>query len=124
VERDPQQLAHLRANTEALAPGRVEAVEGEAPEALAGLPAPDRVIVGGHGGRLGEILGVVRAGMRPGGRLVCSFATLDAVLVARAALGGWSPDVCQVAVAHGAAAGRGLRLRAEDPVFVVSAARP
>jgi precorrin-6B C5,15-methyltransferase / cobalt-precorrin-6B C5,C15-methyltransferase len=124
VERDPEQLAHLRANAQALAPGRVEVIDGEAPEALAGLPAPDRVIVGGHGGRLGEILGAVRARMRPGGRLVCSLATLDAVLVARAALGGWSPDVCQVSVARGAAAGRGLRLRAEDPVVVVSAARP
>jgi precorrin-6B methylase 2 len=62
--------------------------------------------------------------MLPGGRLVGSFATLDAVLVARAALGGWSPEVCQVAVSRGVAAGRGLRLDAEDPVFVVSAARP
>jgi precorrin-6B C5,15-methyltransferase / cobalt-precorrin-6B C5,C15-methyltransferase len=124
VERDPEQLVHLRANAEALAPGRVAVVEGEAPGALADLPAPDRVIVGGHGGRLGEILGAVRARMRPGGRLVCSLATLDAVLVARAALGGWSPEVCQVAVARGAGAGRGLRLRAEDPVFVVGAARP
>jgi precorrin-6Y C5,15-methyltransferase (decarboxylating) len=124
VERDPDQLVHLRANAAVLAPGRVEVVEGEAPEALAGLPAPDRVVVGGHGGRLGEILGAVRARMRPGGRVVCSFATLDAVLVARAALGDWSPEVTQVSVARGVPAGRGLRLRAEDPVLVVSAARP
>jgi precorrin-6Y C5,15-methyltransferase (decarboxylating) len=123
VERDPDQLAHLRANVAALAPGRVEVVEGEAPEALAGLPAPDRVVVGGHGGRLGEILGVVRARLRPGGQVVCSFATLDGVLVARAALGDWSPEVTQVGVARGVPAGRGLRLRAEDPVFVVSATR-
>jgi precorrin-6Y C5,15-methyltransferase (decarboxylating) len=124
VERDPDQLDHLRANVAALAPGRVEVVEGEAPEALAGLPDPDRVVVGGHGGRLGEILGSVRARMRTGGRLVCSFATLDGVLVARAALGDWSPEVTQVGVARGVPAGRGLRLRAEDPVFVVSATRP
>jgi precorrin-6Y C5,15-methyltransferase (decarboxylating) len=123
VERDPDQLTHLRANVAALAPGRVEVVEGEAPDALAGLPAPDRVVIGGHGGRLGEILGAVRARLRPGGRVVCSFATLDGVLVARAALGDWSPEVTQVGVARGVPAGRGLRLRAEDPVFVVSATR-
>ncbi len=124
VERDPDQLVHLRANAAALAPGRGEVVAGEAPEALAGLPAPDRVIVGGHGGRLGEILGAVRGRMRPGGRVVCSFATLDAVLIARAALGDWSPEVTQVSIARGVPAGRGLRLRAEDPVLVVSAVRP
>ncbi|HEY2705425.1 MAG TPA: precorrin-6y C5,15-methyltransferase (decarboxylating) subunit CbiE [Candidatus Dormibacteraeota bacterium] len=124
VERDPDQLVHLRANAADLAPGRVEVVEGAAPEALSGLPVPDRVVVGGHGGRLGEILGTVRARIRPGGRVVGSFATLDAVLVARAALGDWSPEVSQLSVARGVAAGRGLRLRAEDPVFVVSATRP
>ena len=121
VERDEEQLGHLRANALRLGGGGVEVVAGEAPEALAGLPDPDRVILGGHGGRLGEILGVVRARMRPAGRLVCSFATLDAVLVARAALSGWDPEVVQVVVARGVAAGRGLRLRSEDPVFVVSA---
>jgi precorrin-6Y C5,15-methyltransferase (decarboxylating) len=124
VERDPAQLVHLRANAARLAPGRVEVVEGEAPEALEGIPAPDRVVVGGHGGRLGEILGAVRARLRPGGRVVGSFATLDGVLVARAALGDWSPEVIQVGVARGVPAGRGLRLRSEDPVFVVSAERP
>jgi precorrin-6B C5,15-methyltransferase / cobalt-precorrin-6B C5,C15-methyltransferase len=124
VERDGEQLSHLRANVDRLGAGRVEVVAGEAPEALAGLPDPDRVILGGHGGRLGEILGCVRDRLRPGGRLVCSFATLDGVLVARAALSGWSPEVVQLGVARGVAAGRSLRLRAEDPVFVVTAAPP
>jgi precorrin-6B C5,15-methyltransferase / cobalt-precorrin-6B C5,C15-methyltransferase len=124
VERDPAQLVHLRANVARLAPGRVEVVEGEAPEAVEGLPAPDRVVVGGHGGRLGEILGAVRGRLRPGGRVVGSFATLDGVLVARAALGDWSPEVTQVSIARGVPAGRAMRLRSEDPVFVVSARRP
>jgi precorrin-6B methylase 2 len=65
-----------------------------------------------------------RSGPGPGGRVVGSFATLDGVLVARAALGDWSPEVTQVGIARGVAAGRGLRLRSEDPVFVVSAAPP
>lgn len=123
VERDPGQLVHLRENVARLAPG-VTVVAGEAPEALAGLPDPDAVVVGGHGGRLGEILGVVRDRLRPGGRVVGSFATLDAVLVARACLGDWDVRVSQIAVSRGVPAGRGIRLRAEDPVFVVGAERP
>jgi len=104
--------------------GAVDVVEGSAPEALAGLPDPDRVIVGGHGGRLGEILGVVRARLRPGGRVVAHFATLDGVLIARATLGGWSPQVTAINVSRGVEAGKSVRLQAEDPVFIVSAEAP
>jgi precorrin-6Y C5,15-methyltransferase (decarboxylating) len=124
VERDAEQLAHLRANVATHGHGAVEVVEGTAPEALAELPDPDRVIVGGHGGRLGEILGVVRQRLRPGGRMVAHFATLDGVLIARATLGGWSPQVTALNVARGVDAGKSVRLQAEDPVFIVSAEAP
>jgi precorrin-6B C5,15-methyltransferase / cobalt-precorrin-6B C5,C15-methyltransferase len=124
VERDPEQLQHLRANVAAAGRGAVEVVAGGAPEALNALPDPDRVVIGGHGGSLGEILGVVRARLRPGGRVVAHFATLDGVLIARATLGGWSPRVTALNVARGVDAGRSLRLRAEDPVFLVSAEAP
>jgi precorrin-6Y C5,15-methyltransferase (decarboxylating) len=124
VERDPEQLVHLRANVATYGHGAVDVIDGEAPDALAALPDPDRVIVGGHGGLLGEIIGVVRARMRPGGRAVAHFATIDGVLVARASLGGWSPQVTSLNVARGVDAGRSLRLHAEDPVFLVSAEAP
>jgi precorrin-6B methylase 2 len=62
--------------------------------------------------------------MRPGGRAVAHFATIDGVLVARASLGGWSPQVTSLNVARGVDAGRSLRLHAEDPVFLVSAEAP
>jgi len=127
VERDDEQLAHLRANVATYAAGTVAVIAGTAPEALAELPDPDRVVVGGHGGRLGEILGVLRARLRPGGRVVAHFATLDGVIVARSALGGWSPQVVALNVARGVdvpGARASVRLRAEDPVFLVSAEAP
>ena len=124
VERDAEQLTHLRANVASHGRGAVTVVEGDAPEALAALPDPDRVIVGGHGGRLGEVLGVVRQRLRPGGRVVAHFATLDGVLIARATLGGWTPQVTSLNVARGVDAGKSLRLQAEDPVFLVSAEAP
>ena len=124
VERDDEQLVHLRSNVRTMAPGAVTVVAGAAPDALESLPDPDRVIVGGHGGRIGEILGVVRARMRPGGRVVAHFATLDGVLVARATLGGWAPHVTALNVSRGVEAGRSVRLKAEDPVFVVCAEAP
>jgi precorrin-6B C5,15-methyltransferase / cobalt-precorrin-6B C5,C15-methyltransferase len=128
VERDEDQLTHLRANVATYAPsGAVEVVAGTAPEALTELPDPDRVVIGGHGGRLGEIIGAVRGRLRPGGRIVAHFATLDGVIVARSALGGWSPQVVALNVARGVdvpGAHSSVRLRAEDPVFLVSAEAP
>lgn len=124
VERDAEKVTHLRDNAARYGRGAVEVVEGEAPDALAALPDPDRVVVGGHGGRLGEILGVVRQRLRPGGRVVAHFATLDGVLIARATLGGWAPQVTALNVARGVDAGKSVRLQAEDPVFIVSAEAP
>jgi precorrin-6B C5,15-methyltransferase / cobalt-precorrin-6B C5,C15-methyltransferase len=128
VERDEEQVAHLTANVAAHGRGAMHVVTGEAPDALQSLPDPDRVVIGGHGGRLGEIIGVVRQRMRPGGRVVLHFATLDGVVIARSALGGWSPQVVALNVARGVEVPSGsrssLRLRAEDPVFLVSAEAP
>lgn len=45
-------------------------INGEAPEILATLPDPDRVFIGGSGGRLAEILAVVCNRIKDGGRIV------------------------------------------------------
>ena len=58
------------------APG-IQAVMGDFFEQpLAPLPAPDAVFVGGHGGRLGELLARVDTALVPGGRVVLN-AVLD-----------------------------------------------
>ena len=56
VERDEECLDMLRRNVAELGPRNVVVVDGEAPDALADLPAPDSVFVGGSGGKLAEIL--------------------------------------------------------------------
>jgi precorrin-6Y C5,15-methyltransferase (decarboxylating) len=56
VEKKEEELANIRANVIRYRCANVDIVSGEAPEALGGLPAPDRVFVGGSGGRLEDIL--------------------------------------------------------------------
>jgi cobalt-precorrin-6B (C15)-methyltransferase len=58
---------------------RVTVVTGTAPAALEGLPSPDRVIVGGSGGRLREILALCAGSLKPGGIVVVN-AVLPATL--------------------------------------------
>jgi precorrin-6Y C5,15-methyltransferase (decarboxylating) len=87
-------------------------VAGEAPDALAGLPDPDRVFVGGGGL---AVLDAVLARLRPGGRVVATFASPARAAAAWDRLG----HLVQVSVARAVPAGSaGMRLAAENPVFV------
>lgn len=102
-----------RAGANATAHGvEVEAVEGEAPAVLAGLPDPDRAFVGGGGL---DVLDAVLGRLAPGGRVVATYAALDRAAGAGERLG----HLVQVAVSRAATLpGGGIRLAAENPVFV------
>jgi precorrin-6Y C5,15-methyltransferase (decarboxylating) len=96
----------------------VEAVTGRAPDVLGGLPDPDRVFVGGGGH---AVLGAVMDRLRPGGRVVATYAALDRALSAADRLGA----LVQVGVSRGRRLpDGGLRLAAENPVFVVWGPEP
>lgn len=125
VERDAGQALLLRENVVRHFAANVRVVEGEAPQALAGLPDPHSVFLGGSGGRLPEILDAVHRRLRPGGRLVANFALLEHLLRADAQLraAGCTTDVLALSSARGARTAGGTRLRAENPVFILTAQR-
>jgi len=112
VERRPDDAARARANA-AAHEGTVEVVEGEAPACLNGLPDPDRAFVGGGGL---PVLEAVVARLRPGGRVVATYAAVDRAAAAFEVLG----HLTQIGVSRGQPLpGGGVRLAAENPVFVV-----
>jgi len=107
VERD---AAELRVNVEGTG---VRVVEGEAPGLLTTLPAPDRVFVGGGGL---DVLDGALDRLSHGGRIVAAFAAMERAVSAAARLG----HLVQVGVARGRRLpDGGMRLAAENPVFVV-----
>ncbi len=110
VERWPDDAERIEVNTSGLG---VRVVCGEAPAALAGLPDPDRVFVGGGGL---DVLEVVMSRLRPGGTVVATYAALDRAAAAGRRLG----HLVSVAVSRGVPVGAdgALRLEAENPVFV------
>ncbi|MEU0152130.1 precorrin-6y C5,15-methyltransferase (decarboxylating) subunit CbiE [Micromonospora fulviviridis] len=119
VERDPD--APIRANA-ARHGVDVRVVTGAAPVALAGLPDPDAVFVGGGGV---DVLAAV-ADRRPP-RVVVTLAALDrvapAVHLLRAA--GYAVDGCQLAAARLAdLPGGSLRLAANNPVVLLTGELP
>ncbi|MBB5346534.1 precorrin-6y C5,15-methyltransferase (decarboxylating) subunit CbiE [Desulfoprunum benzoelyticum] len=77
VEKNREQLEHIAGNRETFRAWNIEIVTGEAPAALQELPAPDRVFVGGSGGRLADIVAAACTRLKAGGRIVIS-AVLDA----------------------------------------------
>jgi precorrin-6Y C5,15-methyltransferase (decarboxylating) len=116
VERNQEDCARLRANEREAGIGgalRVQVVEGEAPAALADLPDPDRVFVGGGGL---AVLDAVLDRLRDGGVVVATYATLSTAAMAAERLG----QLVQVQVNRGVPIGPDghLRLAAENPVFV------
>ena len=120
VEKAEEQLTWIRRNASAFGPGTITAVHGEAPSALAGLPAPCRVFIGGSGGRLREILDVVKEATEAG-IVVVNAATLETLDEALQGLEGaaYRTRVSEVWVARSKVLGGRRAMTGLNPVFIV-----
>jgi precorrin-6Y C5,15-methyltransferase (decarboxylating) len=70
VETKTEQIENIQKNRERYLAYTVQPVMGNAPEILLDLPDPDRIFVGGSGGKLREILEYSSKRLRPAGVLV------------------------------------------------------
>ncbi|MER7839829.1 precorrin-6y C5,15-methyltransferase (decarboxylating) subunit CbiE [Streptomyces sp. NPDC096040] len=98
----------------------VEVVHGTAPDALAGLPDPDAVFVGGGGGELPAVVGA--CALRARRSVVVALAALDRVPAAREALTGAGFSCDGVLLQSSRLAplpGDVTRLAAANPVFLL-----
>jgi precorrin-6Y C5,15-methyltransferase (decarboxylating) len=59
IEKDEEQINHIRENKVKFGASNIEIIEGFAPDALNGLPLPERVFIGGSGEMLKEIMDYV-----------------------------------------------------------------
>jgi len=76
IEADPSRADRIGRNAARLGVPDLEVVTGRAPEALAALPDPDAVFVGG-GATAPGLLDLCRERLRPDGRLVAHAVTLE-----------------------------------------------
>lgn len=76
IESDARRQAFITHNREALGVPGLRLVEGRAPDALAGLPAPDAIFIGG-GVTVPGVLEACWSSLREGGRLVANAVTLQ-----------------------------------------------
>lgn len=122
IERDERALSLLAKNVERYRLMNVSVVRGEAPVAWQDLPPADRILVGGSGGHLAEILAMAPAKLRPQGRLVVNAVTMETLALATAQSPGLGPvEVICVNVAR-LEKKNGTRLwRGHNPVYVICA---
>ncbi|MGQ9497162.1 MAG: precorrin-6Y C5,15-methyltransferase (decarboxylating) subunit CbiT [Desulfotomaculales bacterium] len=125
VEARAERAKLIATNRARFGVDNLEVVQGEAPEALRGLPRPERVFVGGNGGRLAAILAVVRDILPPGGRLVVSAVTLETLAAASDILRWpeYRAEVTGLSVVRGKTSSAGCLLQGGSWVFVFSAER-
>ena len=77
VEKNKDDCEIIRRNIAKFHTPQMSVVHGVAPAALADLPDPDAVFIGGSGGEMGELVRICRERLKPGGRLVINVATLE-----------------------------------------------
>ena len=86
------------------------------PAALAGLPAPDAIFVGGGGSDPG-VLDAAEAALRPGGRLVANAVTLEMQARLLACAGRLGGTLATIAIARAAPVGGMTGWRPAMPVM-------
>jgi len=113
-EANPERAARARENAARLGVDRLQIIEGQALDVLAGHPLPDAVFIGG--GLSGDLLTLLCATVKPGTRLVAHAVTLES----EAVLAQWHADkggsLLRIELAEAQALGRRRGWKPSYPV--------
>ncbi|MCF2129347.1 precorrin-6y C5,15-methyltransferase (decarboxylating) subunit CbiE [Strepomyces sp. STD 3.1] len=115
VERDPARAERITRNAERLGVPGLRVVTGAAPEALAGLPRPDAVFVGG-GLTAPGLLAACWDALPDGGRMVANTVTLESEALLADAHRRHGGELVRLAVAHAVPVGGFTGWRQAMPV--------
>lgn len=99
IEADPARAERIARNAQSLGVPGLAVVHGRAPDALAGLPAPDAVFVGGGLSAPGVLPAAVAA-LSAGGRLVANAVTLQGEAVLLEAFAGRGGTLRRLSIAR------------------------
>lgn len=123
VERNPQCIGFINENLKKFCARNIKLVEAYAPEGLDDLPDPDRVFIGGAGGKLDEIIDMVAQRLKPDGVVVINAVTLDTLTRAVEFLEdqGFTVEATCVNIAKTRNLTEYKMFEAQNPVYVISA---
>jgi precorrin-6Y C5,15-methyltransferase (decarboxylating) len=122
IEERSDRAANAARNAAALGTPELQLVTGRAPEAFAGLPAPDAVFVGGG---LGDgVLDAAWSALKPGGRMVANAVTLEGEATLFAAFQRFGGELTRIELARADKIGGLWGWRPAKPVTHWRAAKP
>ena len=118
IEQKGEGASLIRENARRFHINNLRVVEGTAPEACAGLPAPTHVFIGGSSGHLREIL----ERLPDGARVVASAVTLESIAELSQCFSEFTQEAefIQLSVSRAEALGRYHLLRGMNPVLIAS----
>ncbi len=120
IEKDGNQISNIKKNIIRFNTANVLIIKGEAPDALKKLPAPDRVFIGGSGGRLGRIISFIAK--LPVGIIIINAVTIETLNEAVKGLEskGFKTRVSEVAVSRSRIVGGKMHMSALNPIFIIT----
>ncbi|GGZ13578.1 precorrin-6Y C(5,15)-methyltransferase [decarboxylating] [Streptomyces inusitatus] len=123
VERDPVRAGRVAANADRLGVPGLRVVTGPAPAALAGLPVPDAVFIGG-GLTAPGLLDACWEALPAGGRLVANTVTLESEALLADRYRHYGGELIRLAVAHAVPVGAFTGWRQAMPVTQWAVVKP
>ncbi len=123
VERNQQCIGFINENLKKFCARNIKLIEAFAPDGLDVLPDPDRVFIGGAGGKLDEIIDMVSLRLKPEGVVVINAVTLDTLTRAVEFLEdhGFTVEATCVNIAKTRNLTEYKMFEAQNPVYVISA---
>jgi precorrin-6B C5,15-methyltransferase / cobalt-precorrin-6B C5,C15-methyltransferase len=115
IERSTERADRALRNAAALGVPDLQVVKGDAPAALAGLPQPDVIFIGG-GGSNEAVFKAAWAALKPGGRLVANVVTLEGEAVTGRRFGRLGGELVRLEVSRADGLGRMYGWRPAMPV--------
>ena len=111
----------IRINREKLGAWNLKLIEGEAPQALDGLETPDAVFIGGTKGSMENVVDLV-LDRNPKAKICISAICIETLYQAVKGLQnrGIQPEVTQISISRGKAAGSLHLLMANNPIFLIA----
>jgi precorrin-6Y C5,15-methyltransferase (decarboxylating) len=123
VEKEDDALELIRKNTGKFKTRNVEIIAGNAPLACERHPAPDRVFIGGSGGKMEEIVRWAGSSGKPV-RIVINTVVVESTAEALSSLekeGFENIEIISLSAARGRRVGGKHMMQAMNPVYIISA---
>jgi len=123
IEKTAMGITLIEKNSQHFGVKNVIPIQGKAPDILATLPQPNRIFIGGSGGKLLDILSICATKLRADGKIALALATLENLQECLSFLQGknWQYQLLQIQINRSVSVGKFTRWSPLNPVTLVTA---